>query len=252
MNPKRSRLEPDQLAGIEEKLERADENILNLGVEINAFIKSSPDAGVANPKANRTQQWINAHKDRVIPPRFGVLAGEIAHHWRSCLDHIAWGFSSDDYRRDNETAIAFPIYLAPPNKKTQPRYDRYIEGITNPAALKLIADLQPYKATNPIDDPLAIIHELDRVDKHHTLVLVVPGFDAQLIIPKSFLTTKVISAFELDEDSFPSDPTKKADFKVSRQIAFAAFGQRKNQAVVPSLTHLSHEIRKIIRRFSEL
>jgi len=90
MNPKRSRLEPDQLAGIEEKLERADENILNLGVEINAFIKSSPDAGVANPKANRTQQWINAHKDRVIPPRFGVLAGEIAHHWRSCLDHIAW------------------------------------------------------------------------------------------------------------------------------------------------------------------
>jgi len=48
--PKRSRLEPDQLAGIEEKLERADENILNLGVEINAFIKSSPDAGVANPR----------------------------------------------------------------------------------------------------------------------------------------------------------------------------------------------------------
>jgi hypothetical protein len=250
MDPKR--LAPDQLAGIEEKLKRADENILNLGIEISAFIKSSPDAGVTNPKANRTQQWINVHKDRVIPPRFGVLAGEIVHHWRSCLDHIAWGLSSDDYRRDNETAIAFPIYINPPNKKTQPRYDRYVEGITNPAALKLITDLQPHKTTNPIDDALAIIHELDRVDKHHTLVLVVAGFNAQLIIPKTFLVSRAISVFELDGDAFPADPAQKADFKVSRQVAFAEFGQRKNQAVVPSLTQLSHEVRNIVRKFSEL
>jgi hypothetical protein len=244
-------LTPDQLAGIDEKLKRADENILNLGIEINTFIKSSPDSGITNTKANRTQQWINTHRDRVIPPRFGVLAGEIAHHWRSCLDHIAWGLSSDDYRRDNETAIAFPIFINPPNKKTQPRYDRYVEGITNTAALKLIADLQPHKTTNPIDDPLAIIHELDRVDKHHTLVLVVASFDAQLIIPRLTLG-RVFGGFESNEDPFPSEPAPKADFKVSRQIAFAKFGQRENQAVVPSLTHLSRKLRNIVRRFSEL
>ncbi|MFY9644188.1 MAG: hypothetical protein WAK29_03365 [Terriglobales bacterium] len=252
MAPNRLRLDPDQLAGIEEKLERADENILNLGVEINAFVKGSPDPSTAEPKGNRTQQWINFHKYRDIPPRFGVLAGEIVHHWRSCLDHIAWGLSSDDYRRDHETAIAFPILLKPPNERGQARYNGNVEGITNTAALKLIEDLQPHKRSNPADDPLAIIHELDRVDKHHTLVLVVPDFDAQLIIPKRLTLGRVIGAFVADDDPLPAEPADSGKLQISRQIAFAEFGQRKNQAVVPSLTHLSHEVRDIFRRFSEL
>jgi hypothetical protein len=247
-------LKPDQLAGIEEKLKRADENILNLGVEIGAFVKGSPDASAAEAKGNKTQQWVNFHKGRVIPPRFGTLAGEIVHHWRSCFDHIAWGLSSDTYRRSEKTKtkIAFPILLKPPDKDAQSRYNGNIGGIANPTARGLIEDLQPYKSTSPADEPLAIIHELDRVDKHHTLVLVVPSFDAQLVIPKRLTIGRVISAFEAYDDPPPSEPQDDGKLQISRQIAFAEFGQRKNQAVVPSLTHLSHEIRNIVRRFSEL
>jgi len=238
-------LKPDQLAGIEEKLKRADENILNLGVEINAFVKDSPDTGAAEPKGNKTQQWVNFHKDRVIPPRFGTLAGEIVHHWSSCFDHIAWGLSSDKYRRKHPTLIAFPILVRPPNERGQARYDGNIEGIANSTARRLIEDLQPHKSANPADEPLAIIHELDRVDKHHTLVLVVPSFDAQLVIPRRFVLGRVIGAFVTNEDAFPAEPTDSGKLQISRQVAFAEFGQRKNQAVVPSLTHLSHEVRNI-------
>ncbi|MFY9674967.1 MAG: hypothetical protein WAK13_10970 [Terriglobales bacterium] len=248
----RTLLSSDQLAGIEEKLKRADENILNLGVEIGAFIKGRPDTSATDAKGNKTQQWINFHKERAIPPRFGMLAGEIVHHWRSCLDHVAWGLSSEGYRRSDETKIAFPILLKTPDKNAQARYDGNVKGIASPAALKLIEDLQPYKGANPTDEPLAIIHELDRVDKHHTLVLVVPSFDAKLVIPKRLTLGRVIGTFETEEDAFSAVPADSGNFQISRQVSFAEFGQRKNQAVVPSLTHLSHELRNIVRRFSEL
>jgi hypothetical protein len=245
-------LDPDHLAGIEEKLKRADENILNLSVEIGTFIKGRPDASAADPKGNKTQQWVNFHKERIVPPRFGMLAGEIVHHWRSSLDHIAWGLSSESYRRSDETKIAFPILVKPPNKKAQARYDGNVKGIASTAALRLIEDLQPYKRAKPADEPLAIIHELDRVDKHHTLVLVVPSFDARLIIPRTLLRSSIISAFEAYENAPSVEPADKGQFQISRQIAFAKFGEGENQAVVPSLTYLSHEVRNIVRRFSEL
>jgi len=118
MNPKRSRLEPDQLAGIEEKLERR-RDILNLGVEINAFIKSSPDAGVANPRQTE-------RSNGSMPTRI-VSFSEIRRACRRDRSPLAFlprshrvGLPSDDYRRDNETAIAFPIYLAPRTKDSTP------------------------------------------------------------------------------------------------------------------------------------
>jgi len=246
-----------QLAGIEEKLKRADENILNLGVEIGAFLKASADAGVADDKRKAAEKWLKFHIEREIPPRFPVLAGEVIHHLRSSLDHLTWVLSSESYRRTNETDISFPMLSKRPKSKKdkESAYDRKIQGITAPAALTLIEQLQPYNVGNPADHPLAIIHHLDNFDKHRALVLVEATFDALISLPTKMLSTTMIGggqSLKENEYSFTPDSANKGEIKLSRQVAFAEFGERKRQPVVPSLTQLMHELRNIVRKFGDL
>lgn len=51
-------LTPEQLAGGYEKLKRADQNILNLSVEISAFLNEGSHPGVARDKMKATEEWI--------------------------------------------------------------------------------------------------------------------------------------------------------------------------------------------------
>ena len=248
-------LTTNQLAGIYEKLKRADENILNLDVEIGAFLKAGPDAGVAYDKRKAAEEWLKFHVEREIPPRLPVLAGEIIHHFRSTLDHIAWILSSESYRRSHERDIAFPVLSQrskSPERK-QSGYDRKIKGITAPSALALIEELQPYKVANSADHPLAIVSDLDNIDKHRALVLVEATFDALISFPTKVVTSRMIGGgLKENEDSFSVDPANQSEIKLSRQVAFAQFGERKRQPVVPSLTQLLHALRDIVRKFGDL
>jgi hypothetical protein len=244
------------LRGVREKLKRADENILNLNTEISAFLKKSPDSGVANDKRESVEKWAKHHAQRPIPPRFPVIAGEIIHHLRSCLDHIAWMLSSDPYKADPETRkkIAFPIFSQTPKKKTKARYDGNVAGITAPAALKLIVDLQPYKVTHPANHPLAIVQSFDNIDKHHNLVVVEATFDAHIQIPSNLFTSRAIIGLDTSEDAdwWRNQPAQQANIQVARQIAFSKFGERKNQPLIPSLQQLADAVRDVVRQFSEL
>src|SRR5437868_2335967 len=104
-------LASDQLGGIYAKLERADENIRNLNTEITSFLGEKPAGGFSEEQQKRLAEWAEFHAKRGVPPRFGVLAGEIAHLLRSSLDNIAWILSSDSYRKSHERSIGFPIFV---------------------------------------------------------------------------------------------------------------------------------------------
>src|ERR1700724_711353 len=93
-------LSPEQLAGVYEKLKRADESIQNLNSEIVAFLDERPEGGFSDDKQKAAKQLAEFHTKRVVPLRFGVIAGEVAHHLRSSLEHIAWLLSSDQYQLD--------------------------------------------------------------------------------------------------------------------------------------------------------
>jgi hypothetical protein len=246
-------LTPEQLAGVYAKLERAEENIFKLNVEISDFLNEGPYRRAAKDKRKAVEEWLKFHSQRDIPPRFAVLSGEILYHLRSSLDHVAWLLSTDDYRRTKKTSIAFPVLAKPPNEKEQSRYDGNIKGITAPAARSGSDDLQPYKGSHPLSNPLAIVHQLNRIDKHRNLVLVVATFDAQIQIPEHLLTTRMIGGgLKMDRDETARELTQKANFKMSRQVAFAEFGGRKNQPVIPSLTELTNAIRNVVKVFAVL
>jgi Ni,Fe-hydrogenase I large subunit len=245
-------LNPEQLAGVYEKLKRADENIVNLNLEISEFLNEGPDRRTADDKRKAVEEWLKFHSQRDIPPRFAVLSGEILYHLRSSLDHIAWLLSTEDYRRTKKTSIAFPILSKPPNEDEQSRYNKQVRGVAAPAARSLIEDLQPYKGEHPIDNPLTIVHKLNRIDKHRNLVLVVATFDAKIDIPKHLLTTRMIGGgLETDKEAL-AESVRKANFQMSRQVAFAQFGERKNQPVIPSLTELTNAIRNVVKIFAVL
>jgi hypothetical protein len=198
------------------------------------------------------QELVNIHAGVKIPPRFSVIAGEIIHHLRSSLDHIAWLLSSKKYRREHGTAIAFPICTKEPVKKEElAGYQRKVQGITSPAAQALIKKLQPYKRSKPMNNPLVIVHEFDRIDKHRTLVLVVASYkiSAQSIPQQRYANPIIIGGVHVPR---PIDQPMKMNAQITTQVAFSKFGKRKNQPIIPAIKELLDAIRDVVRMFAEL
>src|ERR1700761_1924172 len=81
------------LSGAYEKLHRAEENIEKLELEITRFFEESKYPVISNENDQLFLEAIDYHGNRKIPIRFSVLAGEIVHHLRSSLDHVAWQLS---------------------------------------------------------------------------------------------------------------------------------------------------------------
>jgi len=245
-------LSPNQLAGIHEKLKRADESIHDLNSQIVAFLRERPEGGLSHDKQKAAKEFAEFYAKRVIPLQFGVIAGEVIHHLRSSLEHIAWMLSSQAYRNAHPRWIGFPIIATkPPTKDEIASYNRQVKGIVDNGALALIERLQPYKAPNPADDPLAILHDLSNEDKHHTLILIVSQWSAALTLPP--LGTFTISGFDTQhhEWALPAS-AKNPKLEFAPYIAFAQIGRWKGEAVIPVLTRLLNAVQDDVKRFSEL
>lgn len=244
-------------AGIVTKLQRADENIANLHAEIMRFLEESDYPVIPNPNDKGWQDAVDYHRKLRIPLRFSVLAGETVHHLRSSLDHIVWVFSTDDARLKHENALGFPILeIAPVDKNAVSRYDRQIQGIDNARVKKLILELQPYQPGNGgPDNPLCIIHDMDRFDKHRELVIV--DSCANVIFPGA--STEIAAkaaAYAQGETLSTADVAAvqravKQDAVVLPQVAFPKFGNRGTQFVVPALKHLLDAVSDVVELFAK-
>jgi hypothetical protein len=238
--------------GINEKLERAYENICNLDIEIQRFFQKSDYPVIPQNDSKIALKAIRYHRDRPIPPRFSVLSGEIIHHLRSVLDHLAWEFSTVEWRRDHPAGIEFPVFeKRPSNKDELSRYGRKVKGIINPDVLELIEQLQPYNSPDPLNEPLLALHKMDITDKHHSLVIcdstgvvelpleVVPPHLRDAGLPVVDLLIALTSQIKQYGRSSP-------------QVSFREFGQRPNQLVIPCLSELLHCVVSVVNRFSEI
>lgn len=251
--PKKPVVSKDALLAVEAKLKRANECIGNLNSEIDVFLKK-PEGGFGQYGEEAFHKFHEYARAKGTPPkRFSVLAGEVVHHLRSIFDHLIWDISDESFRRSNEARIGFPVVKRKPgNKKEISSYEGKIEGITSKRARKLIEELQPYNAPNALDFPLLILHNLNRIDKHQTIVLVECQWSATLSIPLRLFKWTVIGRPDIDPKLFEPAPTDKVNSNLSINIAFAEFGQRKNQPVIPSLTQLSNFTADVMGQFSTL
>jgi hypothetical protein len=226
------------LEGINEKIKRAKEGVINLNREIVAFFIESDYPVIPNPDDKMFKVISDYHLNRKIPLRFSVLAGEIVHQLRSCFDHLIWQLSSSKERRENPRRIGFPVFEYEPVCKDQrTRYDRNIKGISNPEIKACIQGLQPYAGPDPWNDPLLLIHNMDRFDKHQELVIVFPAI---VVRHGPRALEAIMEYYKTKSDSSRTElaAAMKVDSKLSAHVAFRKLGNRKDQPLVPSLAEL--------------
>lgn len=249
--------DPNHLfSGIAEKLKRADQTIGNLHTEILAFFKKSKYPVLPNPNDERWQEAVDYHSKLPIPTRFSVLAGEIVHHLRSSLDHVVWIFSNEDTRRRHENSIAFPVLCDPADKNELKRFNKQIQGVDDLDVRKIITDLQPFKrAPDTANDPLLIIHNMDRFDKHRELVIV--SACANLTFPSSVspeMVAKIMAYKEGEplstDDVVAVERTVKQDAEVFPQVSFRKFGKRDTKFVIPALAELQTSVVEAVDLFA--
>jgi hypothetical protein len=221
--------DPDHpFAGIIEKLKRANESIGTLQSEVASFVEGGCSPVLPETESAELQKAVDYHRGRTIPKRFSVLSGEIIHQLRSCLDHVAWHFSGEHYRIDSGNAIEFPVFREEPLSRDEiRRYERKVKEITDPKALSFIRAMQPYNRTNdPENDPICIVHDMDRFDKHRELAVVVSC--ASVSVPTSAGSDIAFAMMKHSRGEILNDAelalvhrTLKENAKVSPQIAFA-------------------------------
>lgn len=248
------------LDGMREKLKRADQCIDNLNAEIIDFLAPFPTLELPLLRGGVHPGFTDEHKkawkefgrellERAkagVPLRIGVLAGEIIHHLRSCFDHLMWQLSDETLRNtgNNAYSIDFPVFETDPalDKKKSAQYKRKIQFvISRPEALARIDRLQPHRAPKPFHHPLWLIHEMDRIDKHRELTIVVcnPGFRiegifarAEVPVYKAGVPVGVIPVSE----SFGVDVSTR----FAAYVAFNHASDTEVEAAIPFLTKLYH------------
>lgn len=246
--------------GIREKLKRADQNIRNLKTEIDLFVSQGQYPVMPKHDDKAWQEAVNYHRDKVIPLRLSVLAGEIVHQLRSALDHIVWIFSDSATRLNHPNAIEFPVFESRPLDKGElRRYQRKVQGITNNQVLKFISALQPYHAgADAPNQPVCIIHNMDRFDKHRELMIVNSAVNLTFTFPSNMTELRRLLMEQQQGKVF--SPREKAMIgraikqygSAAPDVAFGQFGKRGSQLVVPMLEQLSYHVRMLVDKFEAM
>lgn len=110
-----------------------------------------------------------------LPIEWGLLIGDVAHNYRSCLDHIAWALvergrtppaTLTEYA---QSKVGFPIYSD--RVVFNGALKRMLPGARR-ADIAVVRRYQPYHERRPlrrIRHPFAVLHRLSNDDKHRTL-----------------------------------------------------------------------------------
>jgi len=104
----------------------------------------------------------------------GLLVGDFLHSLRSSLDHLAYELAAAytvPLPPRAAEASEFPVFWKRPMNA---REEQAKIGCIHPDAVKLIKAIQPHhKGNKYTEDPLWILNELERIDKHRTLHITV-------------------------------------------------------------------------------
>jgi hypothetical protein len=236
------------LEGINEKLKRAEANILNLYLRVNSFLDSGEHRTIPYPDLKGFCDALKYHSTRSVPVEFSILAGEVIYQLRSSLDHLVWQLVLANGRKPT-TRSEFPIFEVKPSEKFVAQgFGGKIKGIS-PSAAAAIKGLQPYqsgiKASN---EPLWILHDLSRIDKHHELLLVVGTIKLNLQHGGIYVHD---GPAELLPKLFGFKSNVDVHQKLAPTISFVKFGSDQKRPLIEGLVFLWANVRKIIRDFSK-
>ena len=244
------------LAGIEERLKRANENIQNLDVEINRFLDQKGHRETLERDPKRIEEFREFWSKQAVPARFAALISEVLHGYRSSLDNLIWELLREaGHRPKNPNVIEFPILNTRPTTPDKlAMFTRKIDGVGD-RAKAVIESLQPYNAVSPYQSPhkpLLVLHDMNRFDKHRELTVV--GSRSQQT-PQLFLVQLV--GIRKDPATGRETQTPLAyrevftGMKLTALVAFRQFGDNgpPNVGVIPGLRRIEAAVSEAIKRF---
>jgi hypothetical protein len=251
------------LDGCAAKITRADQSIIELKAEIDAFLKPNPYSLIPEDDPQAGQIVWRAKTIRGCPPEWSARIGEVVHDLRSALDHLAWQLViANSETPDSKTE--FPVFWDAVKYKAES--PRKVRGISQQARAQ-IERLQPYQAADRFEDHLLyIVHQLNLTDKHRLLNVVGSSYRPQRFGMAGAVGTGTIHGITADGRPVPfEDGAEIMTFKygvgnappneisleadLTFDVAFDGTGPGKGQPVVPLLTTASGAVWESIRGF---
>lgn len=158
-------MEKGPIKGALAKLDRAEKQLNELGGAMSLFLDQSIRFKyIHRPEEKKMDIVLD---DYVEPPlELSVRAGEIAHNLRSTLNSLAIEMIKLNGAVPTSRA-EFPIFLEAGGfpKRNDPK----VRGMTQ-SQLDAIELLQPFKVGEPESHSLWVLHELNNMDKHRSIL----------------------------------------------------------------------------------
>lgn len=161
--------------GVRLKLARAQQHLDELRTEIDAFFEDPPFRYVLHADEAGLNFALVGYLTHGLPEMLPLIIGDSLQNMRVALDHLAWALA-ESTGEEPPHHTSFPIYLNPDafherskaGKATSRSGLRRIEALPEEAQ-PIIETLQPYHSEDPELDPLWILNEYSRIDRHRKL-----------------------------------------------------------------------------------
>ncbi|HXS94017.1 MAG TPA: hypothetical protein VN736_05385 [Candidatus Limnocylindrales bacterium] len=217
------------LAGVCEKLRRADVHIVSLYNEIIAYTNDSPYALAPHRDLGNGKAGFKFHIIKEPPLYLSTIIGDAVNNLRCSLDYMAHELTIAN-RATPDRQTQFPIAL------TEPDFINQVAGLgklnrASVKAIKIASCWQPYRLDEDkrTTHPLFRLAKLSNLDKHHALALCATGgfVNASFIHPdgRIFISElkdglihdgAVVASFPVDA----FDEKIKTQISVSTRVAF--------------------------------
>lgn len=263
------------------KLDRAKEHLEAFQLESDAWIEGKPyrviDERDPNPPPEEAHHGDLCRRFRFeridqVPHRLSVFIGDCVFNARSALDHLALALAkkhTPSLTEQQEAGSEFPVFHAKP---MDANIERRKIGCIQPTARRAIMALQPHhRGSKYRSHPLWQLHELNRGDKHRTLIACIPnpvvrdrngvgtkaiGFRAldggfnfgKTLYVRAPVVEHVPNAVLLQYAILPRDPDKGMNMEphLPIEIAFGTGSAVPLQPVVPTLAAILDFVRNSV------
>jgi len=161
-----------KLAGVWTKIDRAKKLLNELNSVSQEFLNGSFHQIRYEDNPSTGLRTFYLANEVPIPNEIAAIAGDVIQNLRTALDHLAFALCMAGPNGVPATArkkIYFPI--ADSSAKYASTRDGQLLGLPDPAATKLIDNIQPYQ--NGRGDVLFRLHRLNLTDKHRLLLAVI-------------------------------------------------------------------------------
>jgi hypothetical protein len=113
------------------------------------------------------------------PPIIALVAGDVLFNARASLDYLAWQMVHASGTEPNEST-QFPVFRKT-GEGNPDRHPHLLQPGAEERFLTVLDRLQPYQCREPESHPLWVLHNLNRIDKHrHLNVLVTAASDYRM------------------------------------------------------------------------